>query len=96
MSFNYYLVSFYMKYIDGSIYLNNVLSCVADFFGYLVSGVVNRWGIKRSFFLFFGISALFALGLIFTEHNEVIVPISVFGSKFGIASAFNVVYLGNP
>ena len=66
-SFNYYLISYYMKYVEGSLYLNNILSQVAELFGYLISGfVINRFGLKRSLMAYFGLAGLFGFGLIFT------------------------------
>ena len=41
-------------------------------------------------------TALFGLGLIFTLANPIIVPLCVFASKFGLAGAFNGVYLSSP
>ena len=97
VSFNYYLISFYMKYINGSIYLNNFLSALADFLGNLSAGfVITKAGMKRSIFGYYALTGIFGFGLIFTQDNAIIVPICVFVSKFGISSAFNGMYLSSP
>jgi len=49
-SFNYYLISFYMKYVPGDIFVNNSVSCVAELAADLLSCLfVSRLGIKKSF-----------------------------------------------
>ena len=96
LSFNYYLLAFYMKYIHGSIYINNVMSALAEFFACIVSGfLINKFGLKKSLSAYFGLTGFVGIGLMLDQHNLILVPICVFACKFGVSAAFNGSYLCN-
>lgn len=95
--FDYYLINFQLKYIEGDIYTNTIVSSVSEVCAYLLSGVLyERIGTKVSF-----ISAyiLAIIGSIFYvtlgDYHKALIPVMVLGSKFGISAAFNDVYLAN-
>ncbi len=39
-SFDYYLINFQLKYIDGDIYVNTIVSSVSEVTAYMVSGAL--------------------------------------------------------
>lgn len=96
-SFNYYLITFYMKYVPGSIYVNTTAAALSENISYVVSGLLlNRIGIKLSFVFAliiaviggFLLASMPATGL--TEASFVLI------CKFGISWSFNNCYLATP
>jgi MFS-type transporter involved in bile tolerance (Atg22 family) len=97
-AFNYYLINFQLKYIDGDIYANSIVSSVSEVIAYLVCGALyEKIGAKVSFIGSFIIAIIGSIFLIIfdDEKYKAFVPIMVLGSKFGISSSFNAVYLAN-
>jgi MFS transporter, OCT family, solute carrier family 22 (organic cation transporter), member 4/5 len=109
-SFNYYLVSFLLKYFPGSIYHNSTLSGISEVVSIIFSGVIyKRLGVKLCLILFFAIAMIggFAICFFYAMTNqfdstqekiavpEFVFPALVLIAKFGISAAFNVAYLAN-
>ena len=96
-TFDYYLINFQLKYIDGDIYTNTIVSSVSEVTAYLVSGAVyDKIGARVSFIGSYIIGIIGSLFyILFSESNKSLVPLMVLGSKFGISSCFNCVYLAN-
>ena len=64
-SFSYYMITFFLKYIPGNIYVNTSLSAIAEIIAYVVSGFFMKFmGIKLSFMLAFGLGATEFLSLL--------------------------------
>lgn len=96
-SFNYYLITFFMKYIPGNIFVNTSVSCASEITANFISGlIVKGVGIKRAFVVSYVVAALGGLLLTFMFNEEKIMPVFVLLSKFGIACAFNTAYLTTP
>ena len=69
-SFDYYLISLYMKYIGGNIYVNNSISCFAELLAYALSGaVMTKLGYRISFVTSFAMAAIggFCIGFVDNE-----------------------------
>ena len=65
-AFDYYLINFQLKYIEGDIYTNTIVSSVSEVTAYLVSGALyEKIGTKVSFV---GSFIIAAIGSIF-QHN---------------------------
>jgi Na+/melibiose symporter-like transporter len=96
-AFDYYLINFQLKYIDGDIYTNTIVSSVSEVTAYLVSGALyEKIGTKISFIASFILAVVGSIFLItFGDAHKSLIPIMVLGSKFGISASFNVVYLAN-
>ena len=96
-SFNYYLNNFYLKYIPGSIYLNTVVSSLAEWFSTLISGFIAIFlGSKNGFTASFAICSIAGIVLLICENNEnaiASVPYIVLAAKFGISLAFTLLYM---
>jgi hypothetical protein len=96
-SFNYYLISLYMKYIGGNIYVNSCISCFAEIAAYGISGaVMNKLGYKISFVSSFAMAAVggACIGFVSNEGNAIVFFVLL--AKFGISFAFNCAYLATP
>jgi len=97
-AFNYYLINFQLKYIDGDIYTNTIVSSVSEVTAYLISGALyEKIGTRVSFIGSFIIAIVGSILLITFDGEKYkdFVPLFVLGSKFGISGSFNVVYLAN-
>ena len=61
-AFDYYLINFQLKYIDGDIYVNTIVSSVSEVTAYIVSGALyDRIGPKISFVVSFVIGIIGSL-----------------------------------
>ena len=96
-AFDYYLINFQLKYIDGDIYTNTIVSSVSEVSAYLITGALyEKIGTKISFIGSFIIAIVGSMFLITLEDKfPLFMPIMILGSKFGISGSFNVVYLAN-
>lgn len=96
-AFDYYLINFQLKYIEGDIYTNTIVSSISEVAAYLISGVLyEKIGTKVSFIGSFLIGIVGSISLMtLGDANKNFIPIMVLGTKFGISGSFNVVYLAN-
>lgn len=71
-TFDYYLINFQLKYIDGDIYANTIVSSVSEVTAYLVSGALyDKIGARVSFIGSFGIGIVGSLFyILFSEGNK--------------------------
>ncbi len=97
-SFNYYIMTFYLKYIPGNVYTNTSLSCIAEVIAYVGSGIVmDIFGVKLSFMISFILAATGGILLvIFFNAEGLLIATFVLFAKFGISFAFNIAYLATP
>jgi len=97
-SFNYYIMTFYLKYIPGNVFVNTSLSCIAEVCAYVGSGIVmNIFGVKLSFIISFVLAAIGGIFLvIFFNAEGALIAVFVLFAKFGISFAFNIAYLATP
>jgi len=105
-SFNYYMVAFLLKYFPGNVFINSVVSSLSEAFATALAGVIyNKFGVKKSFIMTYGLSTLGAIGIIVYEiavgfysgNDEPVTnwlfPTLVLFTKFGISAAFTINYL---
>ena len=96
-SFNYYLISFYMKYVPGSIYVNTTASAVSENLAYVVSGLLlNKIGIKMCYICALIISCIGGFLLAALPSTGITEATFVLICKFGISWSFNNCYLSTP
>lgn len=97
-SFNFYLIQFLINTFD-QVYTSAIGSSVSEITAYACSAIIySVLGINRSLFFSFGVafcggSALLAYGL--AHQQSFIFPVLVLVSKFGIACAFNIIYVSH-
>ena len=96
-SFNYFLISFQMKYIEGNIFLNTATSTLSEVIAYLLSGLVlKKFDVKKSFVSACMLSVGGSLLIIFIKPEDVsqiAYAFFVLTTKFGISGTFNMVYI---
>ena len=97
-SLDYYLISFFMKYIPGDIYVNTTASSVSELIATVISGLIyNLFGAKTAFFLSFALSALGGFLIAFIPNTSTfLIAFYVLLAKFGISVTFTMVYLIMP
>jgi len=97
-SMNYYVISFFLKYIPGNIYVNTSISSISEIVAYICSGFVLKiFGIKYSFLLSYVLAAIGgAFMVFFSTAGGNWTAFFVLFAKFGISFAFNIAYLSTP
>ena len=96
-SFTTYLLDYQLKYIQGELFLNNLVANIAEGVANAASGwMFYLLGIKKVMILSFTLATAGMLALVITEtKDQVLLILFILGGKLGIASAFNVAFLGN-
>ncbi|CAI2361450.1 unnamed protein product [Moneuplotes crassus] len=96
VSFNFYMLSFYLKYVGGNIYLNTIGGAISDVIGNFTAGVIQRFfGTMKSFVICFFMALVFSIPLLFSQ-DPVIIAVSVFMSRLFLEGAYLIVYYVNP
>merc|ERR1712151_1199910 len=96
-SFNYYVITFLLKYIPGNIYVNTVVSTTSEVVANMMSGyLMKTMGIKSSMVVAFVCATTGGVLMIcFYDYANAMAGF-VLLAKFGISTAFNNVYLATP
>jgi MFS family permease len=96
VSFGYFMIGYYMKYVPGNIYQNIILSTLADMISNIFSGILSNFiGTKKSMTLSFLFACVSGFILVYYEDsdNSNLIMILVLLTKLGITSAYNLCYL---
>jgi len=97
-SFNYYLITFYLKYLPGNIFQNIMVASIAECTASLAIGqVVRTLGPKNAFkvtYCLFTIAAI-CLGLAIRLDLIKLIPIVLMISKFTSTGALAAVYMNS-
>ena len=73
ISFNYYLIDFYLKYIGGNIFVNTFISLISECVGNFMVGYMHRWtGTKLSLIISYTTSFVAGAPLLFSDNSIVI------------------------
>ena len=97
-SFNFYMISFKVKYFPGSLNLNQFGSFTAECLGYIAGGfLLARFRSKAIFAGLFTLSAIAGVLIIMVGQNTGgFFVIFVLLAKFGVSAAFALVYVVHP
>ena len=94
VSFNYYLIGLFLKYLPGDIFANTLASSISELLAVSMSGILLQWfDIKHAMSLLFIISAASGVWLIHVSSNSEYTALIIMTCKFGIAATFNCVYI---
>lgn len=94
-SFNFYMISFYMKYVGGNIYVNVMLSTLSENVGNFAAFLLQKkFGTRRSFMAAFFGAMMFSVPLIFVEQ-EVLIALCVFLTRFCVEASFMLAFFVN-
>mmetsp|Transcript_38691 Transcript_38691/g.28051 ORF Transcript_38691/g.28051 Transcript_38691/m.28051 type:complete len:212 (+) Transcript_38691:929-1564(+) len=93
ISFNFYLISFQMKYFPGNLFTNTYAAGIADLLGYLFGGVIYRkCGLRKSLITCYIFSFIGSMLIIFLNDSSWMSTF-VLITKFGITSSFCILFL---
>lgn len=95
--FCFYLITYQVKYMKGSLWINNVTINVAIMVAYIVSGIfIEKIGLKMTLYISYIISITGMLALtLSTTENQILISLFVLGGSYGIGQVFNIAYVGN-
>ena len=97
VSFDYYLINFYLKYIPGNVYVNSIVSSVSAAVATYLSGIlVVKLGSQNAILASYVLSFFAGILLMVAEANEwgALIAFSVLAAMFGVSSAFTILYSG--
>jgi len=94
--FNFYLITFYLKYFSGDIFENSLLFALSDLVAYIVSGyILKKATTTKTLLISYSTSLTGAVLLLFFFNNLTMIPILIILSRVGITMSFNTVYISN-
>lgn len=95
-SFCFYILGFYIKYIPGDIFINIIITCVADAISSIGAGMIAQYiGTQRTLFGSYALAAIGGVLLILFDQNEVLIMVLMMVTKFGINVCFTLCYIIN-
>jgi hypothetical protein len=95
--FNFYLITFYLKYFLGSIFQNSIWFALSDFTSFFISGTLLKKSNdpNKTLLVSFSISVLGSIAYLAFYWNLHLVPLFIILSRMGNSMAFNTVYASN-
>ena len=73
VSFDFYMIGFYMKYIGGNLYINVLMSIISDNLGNFGAFILQKvFGTKCSFVTMFILATIFGIPLIFYDQEWIL------------------------
>jgi hypothetical protein len=95
--FNFYLITFYLKYFPGSIFKNSIWFALSDFASFVISGtILKKSGDPNKTLLYsFALSIIGSLAYLTFYWYVSLVPMFIILSRMGNSMAFNTVYVSN-
>ena len=92
--FNYYLISFYIKYFPGNLFVNSLIFASADLFSYMTSGIIlNLTNTRICMWLTHSTTIIGATLYLLFNSNYILLPISILLCRVGNSMTFNTVYV---
>lgn len=96
-SFNFYMLTFFMKYFPGNIFENSLCFAVSDVIAFTISGVIIKYTkVNNGFRLAFFISSVGSVLYILFSSVAALIPVFVCLSRIGVTMAFNLGYISVP
>ena len=95
-SFNFYLITFYLKSFPGNMFVNAICFACADLIAYMCSGIVLKFFKIRQGLTFSYLVSLIAGGIYLFSYkttNKWLIPLLVGISRAGGAMSFNIGYV---
>ena len=96
-SFNFYMLTFFLKYFPGNIFENSLCFACSDLLAFTLSGVVIKYTrVTNGFRLAFIISSVGAILYLLFQKERSFIPIFVCLCRIGVTMAFNLGYISVP
>lgn len=96
--FNFYLITFYLKYFPGSIYKNSIYFALSDLASFLISGTLMKKldNPNLTLMISFGTAGTGALLYLLFSWQHSVVPLLIILCRMGTSMTFNTTYASNP
>ncbi|TNV80510.1 hypothetical protein FGO68_gene767 [Halteria grandinella] len=96
-SFNFYLINFQLKYIQGDVFVNTLVSAISELPATILAGYLyQKIGIKITLVMMFGVAIIGSISLLSLGDNHVgLIPVFILLAKSGVSATFNICYLAN-
>ena len=95
-SFNFYLITFYLKSFPGSIFVNSLCFALADVVAFLSSGLILKYFVTSQG-LCFSYSLCLVAGIFylifFSSSISWVIPLIIFICRIGGSMSFNIGYI---
>ena len=96
-SFNFFMLTFFMKYFPGNIFENSLCFAVSDIVAFTCSGLVIKYfKVTTGFKLAFIVSSIGGFLYIMFSSIAALIPVFVCLSRMGVTMAFNMGYISVP
>ena len=96
-AFNFYLLTFFMKYFPGNIFENSLSFAISDVIAFTLSGlVIKRTTVVFGYKIAFLISTTGGILYMLFSSVEAAIPILICISRMGVVMAFNMGYISVP
>lgn len=96
VSVSYYITNFILKYLKGDIFLNSSVSAVSEVLSlFMAAYFYLKFGLTAALTVSFGLGFVGGLLIMFFESWASLMPFFVLLTRFGIGSAFGLIYLAN-
>jgi len=97
-SFNFYLITFYLKNIPGSIYTNSIVFAFADIIAFASSGMILKYFlISQGLCFSYGLSLIGGIVYLIFKSREMqypwLIPLLVCVCRIGGSMSFNIGYI---
>lgn len=95
-SFNFYMISFYLKYFPGTVYVNAMSFAAADLTAYTLSGIFLKFfTVRNGLTLSYSIALLAGISYFFVYKTTTdwIIPLVVACCRIGSSMSFNIGYI---
>jgi len=94
--FNFYLITFYLKYFPGNIFTNSLSFAASDLLSYIFSGLVlKKATTTQTLVLSYLISCIGGVLYICFHNFTSLIPLFIVLSRMGNSMSFNTVYVTN-
>jgi hypothetical protein len=94
--FNYYTLTFYFKYIPGSIFRNSVYFSSADLISLCFSQyALKKTSVNKAMATSFAIAGSGGLIYLFFFWETTLIPVFILLSRIGVNMGFGVAYISN-
>jgi len=96
VSVSYYITNFILKYLKGDIFLNSSVSALSEVLSLFMAGYFYlKFGLTAALTVSFVLGFVGAIFIMVFESVPALMPFFVLLTRFGIGSAFGLIYLAN-
>lgn len=93
-SFNFYLITFYLKKFPGNVYVNSLCFAGADMVAFISSGLIlNKVTVSSGLKISYSLSLIGGISYLIFYHVTWLIPVLVCFSRVGGSMSFNIGYI---